>query len=500
MKKTVQPQVQTIQTLIDRQAKLNPDKTAVSFENEILTYAQLNNYSSNLAAELSLKNVARGDLVGVFATPSLEMIIGITSLLKAGAAYLPLDPSYPKDRLLYMIQNSRLKLIVGNQDRPVWLPSDIVYYYLNKQDLSCEANDFAITGNGSDLMYVIYTSGSTGKPKGVMVEHQNVYYFREGIKPAIGFEKNQSILAVTTISFDISILELICPLTWGMEIVLAPKEAQNSPQQLAELIKAKQIDIIQFTPSRLAAILSDDNYCACLTGVKKIMVGGERFPEVLLHSLQAKTSAQIYNVYGPTETTIWVTVKDLTTAQHITIGKPFQHVKAYILDEKNNLVSNGEYGELGISGKTVSRGYLNLPEQTAEKFITHPQNRGETIYKTGDIARILDNGEIEITGRKDEQVKIQGYRIELGEIEATLLKYEAIKEVAVVVKENFEGMKSIYAYYVAQQELAPFELRQFLKQFLPNYMVPARFIRLDKLLFTLNGKVDKVALAKLEVD
>jgi amino acid adenylation domain-containing protein len=497
---TTQPQVSTIHGLIDQQAKLTPDKIAVSFENDTLTYAQLKNYSSNLAAELTQKTVARGDLVGVFATPSLEMIIGITAVLKAGAAYLPLDPAYPKDRLLYMIQNSRLKLVIGTEDRPFWLPYDIIYYSLNKQALSCTVNDFAITGDSSDLMYVIYTSGSTGNPKGVMVEHQNVYYFREGIQPAIGFEKSQSILAVTTISFDISILELICSLTWGMEIVLAPKETQNSPQQLFELIKAKQIDIIQFTPSRLAAMLADDIYWACLTGVKKIIVGGERFPEALLYSLQAKTTAQIYNVYGPTETTIWVTVKELTTAKQVTIGKPFKHVKAYILDEQNNVVDNCEYGELCISGKTVSRGYLHLPEQTADKFISHPQNAGETIYKTGDVARILVDGEIEIAGRKDEQVKIQGYRIELGEIEALLRKYEAIKEVTVVVKENSEGMKSIYAYYVAREELAPFKLRQFLKQFLPNYMIPVRFNRLEKLLFTLNGKVDKVALAKLEHD
>jgi amino acid adenylation domain-containing protein len=360
------------------------------------------------------------------------------------------------------------------------------------------------------LAYLIYTSGSTGRPKGILVQHRNVVNFIKGISSAVRLKPGSSILALTTICFDISVLELLLPLTKGLAVVIAAEQEQVDPEYLSKVIKRSAIDILQATPSRLK-LLQDRFHC--LKGIGYLLVGGEAFPGDLLNRLNGEFDGRIYNMYGPTETTIWSSLKELTgcIGEEITIGRPIANTQVYILDKYYHLQPVGVTGELWIGGEGVARGYVNQPELTAEKFFNKAYKYATMrlsphspqypiaplphyrIYRTGDLARWLPEEDIEFLGRLDHQVKVRGFRIELEEIESHLLKLKPIKEIVVIAK-KINGEECLCAFMVSGKTIDSLEIRNKLSETLPVYMVPSYFIQLEEMPLTPNGKIDRKAL------
>ncbi len=485
----------TIPELLEHQVNKNPDKTALVFKGEKLTYGQLNERSNCVAEFLREKGVGPDSIVGVMVNRSFEMIIAIMGVLKAGGAYMPIDPVYPQDRVVYMLEDSNTKVLLTEKYllEKVEFNGEVVCIDDNKFQEGVGTNPERII-NEKNLAYVIYTSGSTGKPKGVMIEHRTVNNFIAGMCEKIDFSSDKTILALTTISFDIFVLETLLPLSRGMKIVIADEKDQITPNLLSSVILENRVDMLQMTPSRMQLLMSDANSVKCLQNIKEIIIGGEPFPQNLYERIRKESSARIINVYGPTETTVWSTLKELVNDQVINIGKPIANTKIYILDKNNKMQPIGIPGELCIGGEGLARGYYNRPELTKEKFVKNPFAHGEKMYRTGDLASWLPNGEIEFLGRTDFQVKIRGYRIELGEIEQCMLKYEGIRESVVVAKENQTGDKYLAGYYVSEEEIPVSKLRAQLIKDLPDYMVPQAFVRLDSLPLTPNGKLNRKAL------
>lgn len=343
-----------------------------------------------------------------------------------------------------------------------------------------------------DLCYIIYTSGTTGKPKGVMIEHGNVANFITGVTRGVNFT-GRTILALTTISFDISVLETVIPLTLGWRVVMALEGETEDPRAYAELIKRYGVDILQLTPSRLKLLLSVPEGVESLRQIKELLVGGEAFPEKLLKELQTVYSGKIYNMYGPTETTIWSAIKDLTAAEQVVIGSPLANTQLYILGEDRQMQPIGVAGELYISGQGLARGYFQQDGLTRERFVANPLGAG-LLYRTGDLARWLPAGEVEFLGRVDHQVKIRGYRMELQDIESHLLAHPEITEAVVIAVTDADDEPALIGYFVAARELKVAELRRYLAGRLPEYMIPGYMIQVPKIPLTSNGKVDRKAL------
>ncbi|MCX7748505.1 MAG: amino acid adenylation domain-containing protein [Clostridia bacterium] len=488
-----------IQELFEEQVKRTPDNTALVFGDKHLTYAGLNSMANSIAARLRQKGVKSDSIVGIMVERSFEMIAGIMGILKSGGAYLPIDPEYPADRISYMIEDSdasvllttsRLKDKVEFKGELVLLDDEELY---RNQSFNPE-----VINKPEDLAYVIYTSGSTGKPKGVMIEHKALNNFICGMTEKIEFTSGKSILALTTICFDIFALETHVPLTKGMKVVIANESEQMDSKLLGELIVKNGIDMIQMTPSRMQLLMSNRASAECLMGVKDIIIGGEAFPEVLLKEISSITSSKVYNVYGPTETTVWSTIKDLTGLTTINIGKPIANTQIYIMDKQNKLQPLNVIGELWIGGDGLARGYLRRPELTAEKFVINPYT-GKRMYKTGDLAKWTPDGEIKIAGRVDHQVKIRGYRVELEEIEKSIMGYGNIDECVVIARDDSMGNKYLAAYYVSSEEVMVASIRTYLSGALPEYMVPGVFVRLERLPRTQNGKIDRKSLPEPEV-
>ncbi|MDW7618090.1 amino acid adenylation domain-containing protein, partial [Peribacillus simplex] len=343
------------------------------------------------------------------------------------------------------------------------------------------------------LAYVIYTSGSTGTPKGVMVEHRQVNNFIHGMMKETKLGNYESILCLTTISFDIFGLETFAPLTQGLKIVVANEEESRSGEKLAAVIEKNGVEVMQSTPTRFKMLLENHRFQHAVKGVKTLLVGGEELPENLWEELK-EYPFTVYNMYGPTETTIWSTAKCLGKEDSITIGKPIQNTKLYVLDQHAQLVPPGVLGELFISGDGVARGYFNREELTQEKFVQNPFEPGERMYKTGDLVRWLPDGDIEYAGRIDNQVKIRGFRIELGEIENRLVSHDQIKEAVVAAKTDERNQKYLCAYVVCHETLDKLGIKTYLKECLPDYMIPSYFMELESIPLTNNGKVNRNAL------
>ncbi|WP_094699982.1 non-ribosomal peptide synthetase [Brevibacillus laterosporus] len=484
----------TIHELIAIQAKKTPDQIAVVCEGAQLTYRELDEQAKRVASCLIDKGVSPNTIVGLMTERSLEMMIGLLAILKAGGAYLPIDPTYPEERVKYMLIDSGAKLVLTQRH----LVSDIQmgqeYIYLEEALAYEEESLWKENATTSeDLAYVIYTSGSTGQPKGVMIPHKAVHNFIQGITEKLTYTAGKTILALTTISFDIFVVETLVPLSQGMRVVIATEAQQRDPKLLNELIKVTNINSLQITPSRLQLLLYSE--ADCFSQLEQIMIGGEALLPSLLAQLKERTQACIFNMYGPTETTIWSLIQDLTSATTITIGKPIANTQVYILNKHNSLQPIGITGELCIAGDGLSKGYLNQEIQTAEKFVSNPFQTESFIYRTGDLARWLPDGTIEFKGRIDHQIKIRGFRVELGEIENCLLKHPAVNE-AVVVVEEIGVSQNLCAYYVAEHNVNTHELRQLLSQELPEYMVPTHFVSLKELPLTANGKIDRKQLCK----
>ena len=493
--KTDYPKDKTISELFEEQAKKTPNNTAVVFGMQKLTYKELNEKANSLAYYLRKTGIVTNDLVGVMVNRSLEMIIGMLAVLKAGGAYIPIDPTYPKDRIEYMLKNSNSKILLTQEHlHDITDFKNCVYIDLSNDSIYSLPNDNPNhTNTPEDLAYVIYTSGSTGLPKGVMLKQKNIVNFVYGIMKEFGFTYKDTIVSITTFSFDIFVLESLLPILNGLKTVITSEEEQTDIKMFNELCKKNNVTIFQTTPSRLQAMLAKENSFDFIKKLKYILIGGEPFPPALLKQLQESSKARIYNMYGPTETAVWSSLKDLTNADKINIGKAISNTQLYILDKFNNPLPVGVPGELFIAGDGVCKGYYNNLELTQKVFLNNPFVPNELMYKTGDLCMLLPNGEVEYLERVDNQIKIRGLRIELGEIESKILDYNGIEKVC-VIKQTINNRDFISAYFTASKRINPSSLKKYLSNYLPKYMIPSYFTVLEKFPYTPNGKIDKKAL------
>jgi amino acid adenylation domain-containing protein len=494
------PKDKCIHELFEAQAERCPDAVAVVFEEQRLTYRELNSKANQLASYLRGLGVAPQTLVGLCVERSLEMVIGLLGILKAGGTYVPLDPAYPEERLAFMLQDAQVQIILTQQPLISAFPADHGVQLLCL-DTDCaqlsehtDTNlDNAITSE--NLAYVIYTSGSTGKPKGVQISHRAVVNFLSSMQREPGLAANDIMLAVTTLSFDIAALELYLPLTVGARVVIVSREVAADGTQLIRTLEDCGATIMQATPATWRMLLE--------TGWQgsdhlKILCGGEALSSELAGQLLTR-SLSLWNMYGPTESTIWSSIYRVEMPDgQIPIGRPIANTQLYILDRNQQVLPIGVPGELYIGGDGLAQGYLNRPELTEEKFIVNPfsSDRRKRLYKTGDLARRLSDGNIEILGRLDHQVKIRGFRIELGEIEAVLAQHPGVREIVVTANGDEPANKRLVAYIVSRDVQSPTanELRALLNAKVPTYMVPSAFVFLDTLPLTPNGKVDCRAL------
>lgn len=513
-------EISAIFQLFEQQATRLSDAIAITFEQTHLTYEELNNRANQLAHYLRSVGVGTETRVGIYVERSLEMVIGLLGILKAGGAYIPLDPAYPADRLAFMLEDAQISVLLTQAAllaRLADYPAQAICLDTDWQTIApyptCNPENPI---DADQLAYVIYTSGSTGKPKGVQIQHGSVINFLGSMSQQPGISPADVLLAVTTLSFDIAVLELFLPLSVGAHVVIASREVACDGIQLAALLSTSGATLMQATPASWRMLLK----AGWLGNLQlKILCGGEALPRELAHQLLQR-SASVWNLYGPTETTVWSTIYQVEPGTgSIPIGQPIANTQLYLLDSKLQPVAPGEMGELHIGGAGLARGYLNRSELTDERFIPNPFaeqdkwsiSQGETIlcpsdarlYKTGDLARLLPDGNLEYLGRIDHQVKVRGFRIELGEIEATLWQHPAIHEVVVVAREDIPGDQRLVAYVALQaeqneslalQQTLSATLRRFLQQSLPDYMLPAHFVFLAALPLTPNGKIDRRAL------
>lgn len=485
----------TIIDLFEKQVKKNPQKYAVIFEDEKLTYKELDEKSNQIANYLIKNGITNKDIIGIELDRSIEILICMLGILKTGAAYLPIDPTYPEARINYIITNSNLKFIL-TQPNLITENSNCkcIDAKLSSSKIYKENTEAPnITYSTENLAYVIYTSGSTGNPKGVMITVRNVVNFVNGISNVVNFKQDATIGSVTTMCFDIFVLESLLPIMTGLTTVIATFEEQTIPVKLNAMCKKNNVSVLQTTPSKLLLLLSDENALDYVKNLDCLLLGGEAFPATLLPRLQNLTKAKIFNVYGPTETTVWSFIKDLTNAKNITIGKVLPNQLAYVVDDNLNLLPNGVPGNLYIGGLGVTNGYLGRTDLTNEKFIQNPFANGK-IYNTGDVVKFLPDGDIVYIGRSDFQVKINGLRIELEEIEKQILNFGDITNCAVTVKKDLNNRDILCAYLVANYKIPTSNLKSFLRKKLPSYMVPVYITQLDDFKYTANGKLDRKSL------
>ncbi len=459
------PRDSQLQNLFETQADKNPGSIAVVFEQQSISYGQLNQRANQLAHLLRSRGIRAGDLVGVYLDRSIEMMVALLGILKCGAAYVPLDPSFPPDRIRYMIGDAGLKALVSTQSLIAGLDTDLQATVCLDQigsELAEQATtNLETTGDTEHLAYVIYTSGSTGQPKGVQVPHRSVVNFLTTMAAEPGLSQSDVLLAVTTLSFDIAALELFLPLVTGGQLVIASRAVAGDGHQLAELIAASGTTVMQATPATWQLLLGADWHGS---DDLKILCGGEALPRELADRL-LETGAELWNMYGPTETTIWSSVARVADTGPVTIGRPIGNTQMYILDQQMRPVPVGVPGELCIGGDGVTHGYLNRPGMTDERFVENPFGQSPfRLYRTGDLARYLPDGQIECLGRNDNQVKIRGYRMELGEIETALAKHPAVTQAVVAAREDREGDKRLVGYLIADTRAASFSEMEEWKQ------------------------------------
>lgn len=517
------PRTHSLSDLLAQTAAQYPDKTALVFTKKIpgqqvMTYRQVEERVNQLAHAIRRRDIGTGKgtpIVGVLLDRSPDLVIALLAVLKVGAAYVPIDPEYPHDRIAYMLTDSSADMLITsrkyNTSEPVTYPQNGRTVHqptvLLMETVLAELETYPKTApdiqvGGNDLAYILYTSGSTGQPKGVQIEHHNLVNLLTGMIPWPGITKDDNLLAVTTVSFDIAGLELYLPLLVGATLVLADTDTARDGRALLEAIPAWQVSMIQATPVTYKMMLS--------AGWEqplplKILCCGEPMSKDLAQKLIPRCDS-LWNMYGPTETTIYSTGKQiLATDEIITIGRPIQNTQAYILDEHLNPLPEGSVGELYIAGEGVARGYLNRPDLTRERFVDNPFDRSKNgkMYRTGDLGKFINAGEIHCLGRVDQQVKVRGYRIELGEIEHALVTQTGISEAVVTAREDRPGDQRLVAYIVTSPPLAPDTFRKQvpvwrtnLQDVLPVYMVPSEFVSLEQLPITPNGKIDRKALPK----
>ncbi len=483
------PKNKTIQELIEEVAQNNPNEIAVVEEDKKYTYKELNEKANHIAKEIRKKGIKREDIVALSLERSIEMIIGILGVLKAGGGYLPIDPEIPKDRKDYILKDSGAKLLLTQKH--LEYKGEIKQRYIDKESLKESDENLENINKPHDLAYIIYTSGSTGNPKGVMIEHSGVVNLCKWLNSKYDFKKNKNIAQMTNYTFDVSIEQIFGGLINGATVFLMKKETLMDKALFYEFIEKNKINIIQFVPITLRNLLLENKK---MNSLKVVTCGGEKLEDTLKDAVLEK-GYNLYNHYGPTEITVdALSIK--CTKEKVTIGKPIDNTKVYVLDKYNKLLPIGAVGELCISGAGLARGYLNKPTLTKEKFVENPYDPKRKMYKSGDLVKWNEAGNIEFIGRVDDQVKIRGFRIETGEIENRILKYEGIKE-AVVIKRK-EEEEYLCAYFVGEEKIETNNIKAEIMKYLPNYMIPAYFVQLEEIPLRSNKKIDKKALPNPE--
>lgn len=493
------PRERCVHELFEAQAARRPEAIAVVLENGYLTYRELNRRANQLARYLVKRGVGPNVLVGICVERSLEMVVGLLGILKAGGAYVPVDPAFPSDRIAFMLEDAEAPVLLTQEHLAETLPggrAERIRLDADWVKVATESGEnLSRQANSDDLAYTMYTSGSTGKPKGVQIPHRAVVNFLISMAQKPGMAEHDRLLAVTTLSFDIAGLEIYLPLAVGASLEIVGRSVCSDGNQLLAKLLSSGTTVMQATPATWRMLLEAGWHGS--PGLK-ILVGGEAVPSKLAKQL-IQRAGSVWNVYGPTETTIWSTVRKFEPGEDgVSIGRPIANTEIFILDALLQPVPIGVAGELMIGGEGLARGYFKRTDLTAEKFIPHPFRRetGARVYRTGDLARYLPNGEIEFLGRIDYQVKIRGFRIELGEIEAVLREHPGVQETVVVAHEVAAGDQRLVAYFVPIQGSAvrPIDLRKLLSQRLPKYMLPSAFVSLPKMPLTPNGKINRKAL------
>lgn len=506
------PDQSTLHGLFEARVQQHPLQAAVLCDHDrfwgttTLNYAQLNERANQVAHLLRDRGVRPGEIVGIMVERSFAMIIGIFGILKAGAAYLPLSPDDPPDRLGYVLADAQVKVLLIHTATALKAPAGLATINLEEAQVYTGpiSNPVAVN-QPDDLAYVIYTSGSTGKPKGVMIEHRSVINRLHWMQSLYPIDNRDVLLQKTSFCFDVSVWELFW---WALEsstlCMLAPR-AEKIPLALVETIRKHRVSVIHFVPSMLNVFLEyldgkPDKVSSGLASLRQVFASGEALSPVHVRKFNniigQNTGGQLTNLYGPTEATVDVTFFDCPSHgdfDRIPIGRPIQNIRAYIVRDGEQMPV-GETGELCLAGVGLARGYLNNPKLTAERFVELPGVPGERIYRTGDVARWLPDGNIEYLGREDHQVKIRGLRIELGEIENTILSFPGIADCVVTTKKFSESITWIVAYLVCKSDVDLPALKKHLQRHLPDYMVPNHFEKIGHVPMTSNGKADRKAL------
>jgi amino acid adenylation domain-containing protein len=481
--------------LIEEQTARTPDQTAVVFEQQSLSYGELNRRANRLAHHLRGKGVGPDVLVGLFVERSTEMLVGIVGILKAGGAYVPIDPDYPKTRIGYILEDSKAFIVLTQESLVDELPSfsgQSICLDGDWADIGCESEENPVTQiKPEDLAYVLFTSGSTGRPKGVALEHRTAVAFVQWAKQVFTPQELAGVLFSTSVCFDLSVFEMFVTLSAGGKIVLA-----KNALHLHTLPEKGEVTLINTVPSAIAELL---RMGAIPASVKTVNLAGEALTDRLVEQIYAATQVEkVYNLYGPTEATTYSTYTLVRRGCPVTIGRPITGTQCLILDARRNPVPIGVVGELYLAGGGLARGYYAHPELTNERFVPNPfsEEKGGRMYRTGDLCRRLPDGNIEYLGRGDHQVKLRGFRIELGEIEAVIAQHPAVREVAVIAREDAPGDRRLVAYLIAENPPADLggRLRALARAAVPEYMVPAHFVTLEALPRTHNGKLDRKAL------
>ena len=506
------PRDVTLQQLIEAEVERHPLRTAVVCEHDrtfgvaSLGYAELNEKVNQLAHRLRAEGVRPGDIVALMVERSFAMIIGIFAIIKAGGAYLPLPIDGPPERARYILKDGNVRILLVHGKTAGSVPFEGLSIDLGDADLyHGPASNPAVVSGPRDLAYVIYTSGSTGKPKGVMIEHRSVVNRLHWMQRAYPIGEHDVILQKTPYSFDVSVWELFWWALVGASLCFLLPGGERYPLAIVETIRRNRVSVLHFVPSMLNVFLEyldakRDVVPASMASVRHVFASGEALSPVHARKfndiLAAASAARLTNLYGPTEATVDVSYFDCPPRgdfDRIPIGRPIDNTRLYVLKDGAQ-VPVGATGELCIAGVGLARGYLNNPVLTSEKFTDNPANPGERIYRTGDVARWLPDGNVEYLGRDDHQVKIRGLRIELGEIENTIRDYPGIGDAVVVVKRPSESVALIVAYLVCRDDVDVPALKRKLKESLPDYMVPSHFVRIAEVPLTSSGKADRKAL------
>ncbi|MBL1118510.1 amino acid adenylation domain-containing protein [Streptomyces sp. 110] len=499
----------TLTELIEAQAARTPQATAVVFEGRTLTYAELGARANRLARLLVERGTGPEGYVALALPRSLDLIVALVAVVKTGAAYVPVDPDYPAERIRYILGNTRPAMLLTTADVTEALPPDDDTPRLLLDTADTRA---ALAGHtdrdlgdaerlapltGRNTAYVIYTSGSTGKPKGVLVPHEGIVNRLLWTQARYGLDASDRVLQKTPSGFDVSVWEFFWPLITGARLVVARPEGHKDPAYLARLIRDEGVTTVHFVPSMLQVFLTEPTAAHC-TGLRRVLCSGEALPGELRARFYETLDVPLHNLYGPTEASVDVTSWECAAqdpAGPVPIGAPVWNTRLYVLDSRLRPVPAGVAGELYLAGVQLARGYLRRPGLTAERFVADPYGgAGARMYRTGDVVRWRADGNVEYVGRADEQVKVRGFRIELGEIEAVLARHPQVRQTAVIAREDRAGAKQLVAYVVADGDPDAGELRKYLGAELPEYMVPAAFVTLERLPLTPNGKLDRRAL------